>query len=474
MRKVLAVLISLSALLLFQQAHAQISDRAQVPIYGILGTLQPVESQPRRTELVTDAGTYLIVGSNATIERQIQSLRAQTPSPQVQVWGNLQSPFSGPQVSRIVATEILPVDAASATPMVREPPQAIISESVAQLYAQPDSRASVVGQVARNTPLTILGREPTTDWLQVCCVNGETGWVAPEAVTISDVVTLLPVIRAEATPPSLPEIDPAATPGLPMQRWWATFYNDTSLTPPPTLGTSVQAIDFTWGENAPFSRVNRDDFSARFERILTLPNGFYEFTVQADDGVRVWLGDELVVDEWHLAAPPRYRFGRQIENPTPVRIEYFDAGGPAKLRFDYELVSTFPDWKAAYFDTIDLAGGPDWIEAEPKSQPWKLRKQWSLGSPVAGVIPDNNWSAQFEGAFEFKGGNYLFRARANDGVRLWLDDTLVLDGWQDNVGYLEQVFYAVGPGEHTVRVDYYERGGRAQLEVDWYRLGAEP
>ena len=35
------------------------------------------------------------------------------------------------------------------------------------------------------------------------------------------------------------------------------------------------------------------------------------------------------------------------------------------------------------------------------------------------------------GRFDFSGGNYLFRARADDGVRVYLNDTLVINGWTD-------------------------------------------
>jgi hypothetical protein len=44
----------------------------------------------------------------------------------------------------------------------------------------------------------------------------------------------------------------------------------------------------------------------------------------------------------------------------------------------------------------------------------------------------------------------------------------VIDGWRDGYIDLTNRFYAVGAGIHTVRVEYYERTGNAQLRVWWF------
>ncbi|MEZ4833674.1 MAG: PA14 domain-containing protein [Caldilineaceae bacterium] len=130
-----------------------------------------------------------------------------------------------------------------------------------------------------------------------------------------------------------------------------------------------------------------------------------------------------------------------------------------------------PDWQASYFDNIDPSGGPVRIVAEPRTNP-AINKEWSLDSPFPGVIPADNFSARWTGTFFFDGGDYLFWARADDGVRLWIDDILVLDAWAANPGYVEQTFSQIGRGDHVIRVEYFERGGLARISVDWYRTGS--
>ncbi|MEZ4638096.1 MAG: PA14 domain-containing protein [Caldilineaceae bacterium] len=110
------------------------------------------------------------------------------------------------------------------------------------------------------------------------------------------------------------------------------------------------------------------------------------------------------------------------------------------------------------------------IVAEPRT---KIRPSTKSGvdSPFPGVIPADNFSARWTGTF-FDGGDYLFWARADDGVRLWIDDILVLDAWAANPGYVEQTFSQIGRGDHVIRVEYFERGGLARISVDWYRTGS--
>jgi hypothetical protein len=101
-----------------------------------------------------------------------------------------------------------------------------------------------------------------------------------------------------------------------------------------------------------------------------------------------------------------------------------------------------------------------------------LNRDWGLGSPFPGLISTDNFSVRWVGTYFFEGGDYLFWARADDGVRLWIDDILVLDAWSLNPGYVEQTFAQVGRGNHIIRIEYFERGGLARISADWYRMSS--
>ena len=59
------------------------------------------------------------------------------------------------------------------------------------------------------------------------------------------------------------------------------------------------AVDFNWGLNAPVPGIARDTFSVRWTGQVEAPfTETYTFTVQADDGVRLWVDDQLLIDGW--------------------------------------------------------------------------------------------------------------------------------------------------------------------------------
>lgn len=53
-------------------------------------------------------------------------------------------------------------------------------------------------------------------------------------------------------------------------------------------------------------------------------------------------------------------------------------------------------------------------------------------------------------------GNYTFTATSDDGVRVWVDGTLIIDGWSDHAATTYSTTVYVGSGAHTVQVDYYD------------------
>ncbi|MBX3001286.1 MAG: hypothetical protein KF893_22385 [Caldilineaceae bacterium] len=473
MRQKIAMIAIILALMISGKSAALAAPLSQTsePIYGLLGSLRPTADALYETEFVMVAQVYPIVGATPRLEQQIQQISREDPPIPVKVWGQLTPMLGQPERLQIVATDMMRMD--DMRPIVSSPalPYAVISARTAPIRTAPSAAADVIAQVREGREFDVIARDATGQWWRICCINNEYGWISQVMVTLEGDVAGVPTLQPRtALTPTPRTVTPAPVDELTEIDWLATFFANRTLSGEPAFATRVNAVVFDWEYRSPAPGIlPADGFSARFERILSLPNGLYEFSVQADDGVRVWVDGELMVDAWHLASGQIYQFSRDLTGPTPVRIDYFEAGGQAGIQFGYEMVAEFPDWQAAYFNGIEPIGGPASIQAEPRG-PLAIGRYWSLESPVPGVIGEDNWSVRWTGSFFFEGGDYLFWARALGGVRLWIDDLLVLDGWQDNGGYIEEIFYQVGRGEHDIRVEYYTRGGIAQLEVDWRRV----
>ncbi len=84
-------------------------------------------------------------------------------------------------------------------------------------------------------------------------------------------------------------------------------------------------------------------------------------------------------------------------------------------------------------------------------------------------MPADLWSARWSGNFAFEAGDYIFHAISDDGVRVSIDGLRVIDQWRDGYNNVTNRFVGVGQGVHSVVVEYYDRTGRAELQV-WWRL----
>src|ERR1019366_10669413 len=56
--------------------------------------------------------------------------------------------------------------------------------------------------------------------------------------------------------------------------------------------------------------------------------------------------------------------------------------------------------------------------------------------------------------------------RADDGVRLWIDGKLFIDDWADHAASLKTAKLRLEAGkEHDLRIEYYQHGGEALMEL---------
>ena len=86
------------------------------------------------------------------------------------------------------------------------------------------------------------------------------------------------------------------------------------------------SIHFDWAHRPPVSGLPAEYFSVRWTGWLVPPaSGRYVFHVTVDDGMRIWLNDKLILDEWR--PQPVRRFVTSVElkagEPYRLRVEYF-------------------------------------------------------------------------------------------------------------------------------------------------------
>lgn len=364
-----------------------------------------------------------------------------------------------------------------------ETPTAQARFSLVNLQIGADASYAATGQITPRDRCLITGRNLQSSYWFLACDSGASGWIDGRFIVISGSTQSVPlmqtiVVVATATPvvPTSTPLPaptstspPPPTPNL-MLGWRSTFYNNRTLSGEPVLVDDLPDANFTWGSGSPAPAVTVDNFSARFERRFALPRGYHRFELRADDGVRFWLNNQLLIDGWGSTGDTIYSTGVQLASGVyDFRIEYFEATGNAYLQFIYEYLGVEADWQVDYYSNTSLSGAP--LLSQPEASR-RIPLEFNIGRSAPFFQPANesSWSARWQGNFFFWAGDYTFRTQASGGVRVYIDELLVLDGWSDSQKDINNVFRRVGEGEHTIRVEYYHQTGDSSLRVWWYLM----
>ena len=82
--------------------------------------------------------------------------------------------------------------------------------------------------------------------------------------------------------------------------WQGEYYSNQWLSGAPTLirYESATPINYDWNYGSPDQRIPVDHFLVRWTRLVYFDGGRYVFTTESDDGVRLYVDGNLVIDKW--------------------------------------------------------------------------------------------------------------------------------------------------------------------------------
>jgi hypothetical protein len=320
------------------------------------------------------------------------------------------------------------------------------------------------------------------------------GWAeqsGAKAVTIFQVLSATPAISTALDSASTPGTERQATtqpepnfvanstalpfptetpPGaLPAENWHGEYFDNPTISGSAAFFRDDPDIQFDWGAEAPGENVGHDGFSVRWTRHVPFTAGVYRFFAQADDGIRLWVDDKLVLEQWHEGFPTTYVADTYLwEGQHRLRVEYYERAEEASVRLWWERLEVFPDWKGEYFDDGNLTGQPVVVRNDPQ-----IRFSWGDKPPAQSIRADD-FSVRWTRRVKFDQGRYRFYVNADGGMRVWLDSDLIVDFWQNDGTGLRTADFSLGEGEHRVKVDYYNDSGDARAELWWEMLAVTP
>jgi hypothetical protein len=132
------------------------------------------------------------------------------------------------------------------------------------------------------------------------------------------------------------------------------YYNNRNLSGDPVLIRTDPEINFDWAYSSPGAGVNSDFFSVRWTgEIEVAETGDYLFSTANDDGVRLYIDGNRVIDDWrshyttwNYSVPIYLSAGRH-----EIQLEYYEYDLPANVCLYWSPVISYR-WGNTYAETF--------------------------------------------------------------------------------------------------------------------------
>lgn len=223
--------------------------------------------------------------------------------------------------------------------------------------------------------------------------------------------------------------------------------------------------------------------SGQHAKTVTYDSAWRQLTVASPSGLtasRTWSNKDQVLSTTNAQGSMSTLIynaqGRATESYGPAPVSCFGSDRrplatcpilPAHGSTSYD--AGLKGLHAAYYGNEFLSGSPRSFDLFNSTGDGSLSRDWGTGSPVVGMV--DAWSARFTGLITFPvAGTYSFATYADDATRVWVDDVLVVDSW--NNGALRLSTSAVpipvtANQQARIRVEYSETNSTANLELRW-------
>lgn len=256
-------------------------------------------------------------------------------------------------------------------------------------------------------------------------------------------------------------------------------------------------------------QIEAETFSERWTGYIKVPvTGDYTFKTYSDDGVKLVINNEQLINRWGLVS-----LDFTISNPIhleegklyPVTLEhqqmplysavflFWEAEGvPMQIvppeafyveesvyneystpKFINSLERAGTGLKNRFFDGVEGLNESDAVVQYEEIN--LLNYEWAGGTPGNSSTLGDAFSARMTGYIEGKFTETMtLEFIVDDGIRVWFDDTLVINSWQANSDAVVtgDVNMEVGK-KHKITIEYNDIGGGATCIMRWRSASQE-
>jgi hypothetical protein len=271
----------------------------------------------------------------------------------------------------------------------------------------------------------------------------------------------------------------------------AEYWANTTFTGLPALvREQLPALDLGDGQ-APGTDLPTSGFAVRFSGAFTAASSgahVLRLNTSAGDGARLWVNEQLVLDSWQA---PRTQQDATVQlvagQAVSLRLEFFDAAAEARLGLSWQqpgaggfapipadVFGPKPPppagaLKAEYWPNLQFTGVPLLTRNELPA----LRLGDGEG-PGSG-LPTSRFAVRWTGTLTpAQAGTYALRSQASaaDGVRVWVDDVLLIDAWERPAASAQGSIELAAGRPVSVRVEFFDAAAEAVFSLAWRAPGS--
>ncbi|MBE9028497.1 DUF4347 domain-containing protein [filamentous cyanobacterium LEGE 11480] len=268
------------------------------------------------------------------------------------------------------------------------------------------------------------------------------------------------------------------------------YFDDLNFTNSQLIRTD-STVNFNWGTGSPDPVIGNDTFSVRWSgEIEAQYNETYTFYTTTDDGVRLRINGNLIVDQFvdQASTTSTGSITLAADQKYDIVLEYYENGGGADAKLEWssasqarQVVPTSQLYAGAappppppptgsgdgltgtYYDNINFTN--EVLSRVDNT----VSFDWGTGSPASNIGNDTFsvvWTGQVQPIYSEA---YTFFTTTDDGVKLFIDGQQVINQFQDQAPTTVNgtPIVLVADQKYDIRMEYFENGGGAVAQLGW-------
>ncbi|HTE11194.1 MAG TPA: S8 family serine peptidase, partial [Chitinophagaceae bacterium] len=127
--------------------------------------------------------------------------------------------------------------------------------------------------------------------------------------------------------------------------------------------------------------------------------------------------------------------------------------------------------QGVYYNGTTLAGTPLLTRIDPTINfVFDYIQQPVVLSPAPGIVPEDLYSVSWTGFVQpLYTETYTFYTNSDDGIRLWVNNVLLVDSWIDQDGSIQRsgTIALVAGQKYDIKIEFYEKAGSSVTKLYW-------